>query len=406
MEIKTKNLCKVFRVVQRKGPIERKQIQAYTDLSWGAVSQFTSALVRANILTQSLSPLGNVGKAPLVLDVNQTDNFIVGVDFNFETIRVMVVDLKGDLIKSRVAVVIDAGNIVELLLTTLDNTISEYIGIKNILAISISVQGNVDTTEGVALYLTFVPTWRNLKLKQAVEERFKIQTFIFHDPDCVLIAEKYFGEAFDELYRNVITLNTNYAIGMSLMINSKIYSSSSGRCGEVGHITVVPDGALCSCGKRGCLEEYATKAGIINRFMEAIDRGEQTTVNVEDAFRLNYETIRQYAYKGDPLCLRLFENAGRLLGQTCASLSSILDPDAIILFGEFANDRSIYQDILEKAFQDSLYPGVATNLVYSNLGASAVALGAAFFALDKILTGFLAQQVEATKDKTALKGPC
>ncbi len=397
VDIRIKNLCRVFRAVQKKGPIERKQIQAYTDLSWGAVSQLSAALVRANVFEQSLHPAGNVGKAPLVLDINKNDNFIIGVDFNFETIRVMVVDLKGCIIKSKVAVVIDASNIVELLLTTLENTIGEFLVEKNILAISLSVQGNVDTLQGVALYLTFVPTWRNLKLKQAVEERFNIPAFVFHDPDCVLIAEKYFGDAFNESYKNVITLNTNYAIGMSLMINSKIYSSSNGRSGEIGHITVVPDGALCSCGKRGCLEEYATKAGIINRFMEAIDNGEATAVDVDDAFRLNYETIREYAHKGDSLCLRLFKNAGRLLGQTCASLSSIFDPDAIILFGELANDRPFYQDIMEQAFCESIYPGATTKLVYSNLGASAVALGAAFFALDNILYSFLTQKAEVSK---------
>lgn len=396
-DIKINNLRKVFRLIQKKGPIERKEIQELSNLSWGAVSQFTSALVHSDIITQNINSVGNVGKAPLTLDINSQDNYIVGVDFNFVAIRVVVLDLKGNMVKSRVAAVTDSSRVIELLLDTLDKTLSEFIGVKNLLAISISTQGNIDEKKGVALYLTFVPTWRNLNLKEVVEERFHISTFVFHDPDCILIAEKYFGNIFREDFKNVVTLNMNYGIGMSLMINNKIYSSASKRSGELGHTTVIPGGALCSCGKKGCLEAYASKVGILNRFVEAINNKEASSVNIDDA--ITYEIIKEYAQKGDPLCVRLFSEAGNILGLALSSLVSIFDPDAIILFGEFANDRELFKDNLEETFQKNLYPGSNTKLLYSNLGGSAAAFGAAFFALDKILNDFLMEKTEKAAEE-------
>lgn len=395
IDVKRSNLSQVFRIIQKNGPIERKEIQHLSSLSWGAVSQFTTMMLSADIIKQDFRPLGKVGKNPSMLEINTQDNYVVGVDFNFKSIRVVLLDLKGDIVKSRVAAIINGTRIVDTLLSTLEDTLSDVIGKKNILAIGISTQGNIDEEKGIALYLTFDPAWRNLNLKQIVEERFQIRTFVFHDPDCILIAEKYFGNAFCSDLKNVITLNMNYGVGMSLMIDSKIYSSEGGRHGELGHTTVVPKGALCSCGKRGCLEAYASKVGIINRFIEAVNNGEKTTVNVGDSFGITYETIRDAAKKGDTLCAGLFMQAGEFLGQSFSSLASIFNPDVIIMFGEFANDRILYQDVMEQIFNADLYPGSKTKLFYSELGGSATSQGAAFFALDKVLADFLMEKTEA-----------
>lgn len=394
IDVKRSNLSKVFRIIQKEGPIERKEIQHLSNLSWGAVSQFTTVMLSADIIRQDFHPSGKVGKNPSMLTINTEDNYVVGVDFDFKSIRAVLLDLEGNIIKSRVAAIIDGSRIIDILLNTLDDTLSEVLGKKNILTIGISTQGNIDEEKGIALYLTFDPSWRNLNLKQIVEDHFQIQTFVFHDPDCILIAEKYFGDAFCNDLKNVITLNMNYGVGMSLMIDSKIYNSEGGRHGELGHTTVVPNGALCSCGKRGCLEAYASKVGIINRFIEAVNNGNKTIVNVEDSFGINYETIRDAAKKGDPLCTDLFIQAGEFLGQSFSSLASIFNPDVIILFGEFANDRALYKDVMEKIFNNDLYPGSKTKLFYSELGGSATSQGAAFFALDKVLTDFLMKKTE------------
>ncbi|MHC1772055.1 MAG: ROK family protein [Flexilinea sp.] len=390
--IKNNNLQTIFRVIQKYGPLERKHIQEYSKLSWGTVSKFTASLEQAKIIMQKPNPVSNVGKTPFLLDINGDDNYIVGVDLNFKDIRVVIVDLKGNIIRSHITAVPDSSQIIDLLLDSLEKSICDYLETRNIIAISISTQGNIDSEKGIALFLTFSPTWRNIKLKEIVEEQFHIPTYIFHDLDCVLIAEKYFGNSIEENFRTVITLNMNYGVSLSLMINSQVYSGANNRSGELGHVVVVPNGALCSCGKRGCLEAYASKVGVTNRFMDAVNKGTATMVNVADSFQITYDTIRKYAELGDKLCLQLFDDVGYYLGMALSSLASVLDPDIIIFFGELANDRDLYQEKLKKVFYENLYPGIETKLIYSGLRGSAVALGASFYALDKTLSQFLAQK--------------
>ena len=392
VEEKKEKLRQIFKIVQKHGPVERKEIQKISKFSWGSVSEYSSALVGRGIFKQSLTRSRNVGKTPLTLDINDDDNYIVGVDFNLAFIRVIVTDLKGNVIKTRFAPVIDGSRIVRIMLETLESIISEFSPDKHILAISISVQGNLDTEQGIALYLSFEPTWRNLKLKEIVENRFGIRTFTFHDPDCVLMAERYFGNALIEEHINVVTLNINMSVGMSVMINSKLYNSTSGYSGELGHVTVVEGGAMCSCGKRGCLEAYASKTGILNRFIEAVNFGKTALGNSGDVFSINYETVREGASKGEPVCIELFHDAGRMLGNTIASVATILDPDVVILYGEFTEDRNLFQNVMEESFRSNVYQCCKTKNVFSNLGASAIVLGAVMYAIERIIGGFLLEQ--------------
>jgi predicted NBD/HSP70 family sugar kinase len=278
--------------------------------------------------------------------------------------------------------------VVELLLESLRELVGQFSG-ANFLAISIAVQGGIDEERGIALYLSFEPTWRNLRLKEIVESQFGIRTFIFHDPDCVLVAEKYFGSALREQYANVVTINANLGIGMSLMLRSKLYSSTFGHTGELGHTTAEPDGALCSCGKRGCLEAYASRTGIVNRFIDAVSEGRKTVIDKDAAFAINYDLVRDGALQGDPLCAGLFRQAGLYLGRSLASVATILEPDAIILYGELANDRRLYGDVLEQTFQKHVYALCQTAICYSDLPGTAPVLGAAMYALEKVLRGFL-----------------
>ncbi len=385
---KKNNLHNVFYSIVKNGPLERKKIQEETGLSWGAVSQYTSSLLNANILKQSYAETKNVGKTPLLLDINNEDFYIIGVDFNFSYIRVMMLDLKGRTISSSITPVADASLVINLLLSALETMLMQYTE-KHILAISISVQGNIDEEQGIAMYLSFEPTWRDLKLKEIVLNKFHIPTFTFHDPDCVMVAEKYFDPSFDPNARSVIVINMNMGLGMSFMTNSKIYHSAWLHHGEIGHINAVNDGALCSCGKRGCLEAYSSKTGIVNRFISAVNEGVHTILNIDNIFSVNYETIRNGALSKDPLCLELFRDAGMYLGNTVASLVTTLEPDTIILFGEFTNDQTLFAESFEQFYRKNVYTLAKTKIIYSPLSGTATSLGAAMYAQEKLIDDFL-----------------
>lgn len=388
---KLKNLKKVFRTIWKYGPIERKDIQDYIKLSWGAISQFCNQLIESGIIIQNSNPSGSVGKIPNTVDINPNNNYLIGIDLSANTIRGLIVNLKGQIIESQISTVMNPSQVIQQVISVVESLSANYREQANILAIGISAAGNIDTENGILLHLVHAPSWKNIEFKKELENHFHIPTFLLRDPDCVMMAEKYIGTVFEHQYKNVISANLNIGIGMSILINSKIYSSTGKDNGEVGHVTVKPGGSVCSCGKRGCLEMYASKIGIIQQFVEAINQGATSSITSNNSFEINYDTIYLHAKMGDELCCNLFQQAGRYMGHVFATISSVMDPEAIILYGHLINAKDLWKDAFIETFQTEIYPQSKTEIIFSELDASAPMIGVAFYAFDLLMDDFLSK---------------
>lgn len=389
--LKAGNLKKVFRTIWKHGPIERKEIQNHVNLSWGAISQFCNQLIDAGIVVQTSNPKGNVGKIPNIIDVNVDDNYLIGIDLAATTIRAMILNLKGEAVETQIRTVMSSLSVTDQLISIINALLVNYIGRKNILAIGVSCSGNVDTETGTLLQLMLAPTWKNIEIKKELEKHFNIPTFVLRDPDCVLYAEKYLGTIYEHQYKNVLHVNINYGIGAAVMVDSKVYTSIGKTYGEIGHTKVKTDGTLCNCGRRGCLEMYASKLGIVHQFVEAINNGEKSSITASNSTDFSYETILSHAQMGDELCRRLFQQAGHLMGHVFANLATVFDPEAIILYGDLARAKDLWEENLMETYNEEIYPQTKTIIHFSQLDASAPMVGVAFYAFELIMDEFLSE---------------
>ena len=395
-ENKNKNSVeRVFSEIQTQGPIMRREIQNNTGLSWGAVSTVTSNLIKAGLVFESETDMGTVGRRPQEVDINVNDHFFLGIDLNFTGLIAVAIDLKGNVIKSRVSAMLKNNYeyVLDSLFQMLDYMINRELAGYHFLGVGIAVQGVVDRKNGISCYCPYFANWDNVPLKSLVEEKFNIQTFIYHDPVCVLQAERYFDEPVRALDSgNVIVIRFDKGIGMSMMFNSEIYEGATGIAGEIGHSIVKLEGALCSCGKRGCLESYASMNGLVQRFYEAVNEGEKTCI--EGIYNCSYETLASYASKGDPLCLELFANAGRYIGYALANLIGMLEPDVIILYGKIIEQSDLFEKEMRRVVKENIWPVYKTKIVLSQLGGDAPAAGAAHMGLKEIVNDFVMKEIE------------
>lgn len=154
----------------------------------------------------------------------------------------------------------------------------------------------------------------------------------------------------------VVTLGTG--LGSGLVTRGKLIYGHDGLAGELGHTNVYPDGRLCNCGKRGCLETYASASGIKRTIFKLM-----ATNNVETSFHsYTYETltakkITEMALKGDPLAVEAYEYTANILGLKLADAAAVTSPEAIFLFGGLANAGDIIVEATKKSFYENLYPG-------------------------------------------------
>ena len=134
----------------------------------------------------------------------------------------------------------------------------------------------------------------------------------------------------------VITLGTG--LGSGIVAGGQLVYGHDGFAGEIGHTIVDPDGRQCGCGRRGCLETYASASGIKRTVFELLATSNLPSELREVAFTgLTAAMVSDAALRGDPLALEAFEHTGRLLGLKLADAVAHTSPEAIFLFGGLAN---------------------------------------------------------------------
>jgi glucokinase len=178
---------------------------------------------------------------------------------------------------------------------------------------------------------------------------------ITNDANAAALGEKMYGAAREMDDFIVITLGTG--LGSGFVTGGKLLLGHSGLAGELGHVTVEPGGRLCGCGRRGCLETYASATGIRRTVFQLLaDRTEPCEFRGITYDELTAERITQAARRGDPLALAAYEYTGEQLGRALATTVLITEPEAIFLFGGLARAGEYLFEPVKRHLEQSLLP--------------------------------------------------
>lgn len=155
----------------------------------------------------------------------------------------------------------------------------------------------------------------------------------------------------------VITLGTG--IGSGFVVNGRLVTGHDGQAGELGHSTVVPGGRTCGCGRKGCLETYASAVGIKRTAFEVLSDTlpAEAALSPLSAIAYNEMTskmISDAAKQGDPVALRIFEQTGEMLGRSLANLTTVLSPEVIFLFGGLARAGELILDPTRRSMERNM----------------------------------------------------
>ena len=161
---------------------------------------------------------------------------------------------------------------------------------------------------------------------------------------------------------------------MRIVVAGDVVHGRSGTAGELGHLTIDPDGPVCSCGNRGCLQVYAGSRAVLD--LLAGSHGPMTVPE-----------LLERAAEGDPGCRRVLSDVGRHLGTALASVCTVLDPDVLVVGGSMAAAGGVLLDPLREVLAErtSVTSGDVVEVVAGELGAAAPARGALLLARDAVL---------------------
>jgi len=187
--------------------------------------------------------------------------------------------------------------------------------------------------------IEFAPNlkWKGLvPLASLIEERMHLPVVLTNDANAAAIGEMIYGAAKGMKDFIVITLGTG--LGSGIVVDGKLLYGHDGYAGELGHMTVEPEGRMCGCGKKGCLEAYASATGITRTVIEMLKESDKPSIlRSIKKNNLSSKDIFLAAQKKDEIALAAFEYTGYILGIKLADAITFSSPEAIILSGGLAN---------------------------------------------------------------------
>lgn len=265
------------------------------------------------------------------------------------------------------------------------------IPLANFIAAGISMPGFVDTEKNVNDSYDKKCNLHNIK--KHIAEHFKIPTIIENDSTCIAFAEQKFGAA--KKTKSALVINLNWGVGLGMIVNGQIFKGSSGYAGEFSHIPLSQSNALCSCGKKGCLEVEASLTAAVKNVQTELKSGEKSSLQAQehtDLLTLG-DALLENAIHGDQLAVASLGKIGYMLGKGISTLIHILNPEVIIISGRGAKAGSILMPQIQTAINEFCIPRLAssTQLKISETNKQAQSIGTAAFIIENTLQNLITQ---------------
>lgn len=198
-------------------------------------------------------------------------------------------------------------------------------------------------------------SWGVVNIVDILKKYFDVPAAITNDANAAAIGEMKFGAAKGMKDFIVITLGTG--LGSGIVAGGDLIYGADGFAGEVGHVNVFIDGRQCGCGKKGCLETYASASGIRRTVFELLCNSIAPSSLRDLSFnQMTSKSIYEAAIKGDEIALQAFDYTGKILGLKLADSVAHTSPEAIILFGGLANAGDLITVPVKRYMEENLLP--------------------------------------------------
>ncbi|MBO6101792.1 MAG: ROK family protein [Opitutales bacterium] len=179
--------------------------------------------------------------------------------------------------------------------------------------------------------------------------------YMTNDANAAALGEKIYGGAKDLEHFITITLGTG--LGSGIIIDGKLLYGADGAAGELGHTCAIPNGRLCNCGNRGCLETYASATGIKRTFFELMAEYNGNSLLKDKSWdEIDAFEIEKAAKAGDKIARETYRKTGEILGKSLADFVAFSRPQSIFLFGGPVKSGELLLAPARKALDENLYP--------------------------------------------------
>jgi glucokinase-like ROK family protein len=360
-------------------PLSRAGLAKYTGLTRSSVSRIVDQLLSQNLIHEIGEQQEKIGRPGTLIELNPAGGSAIGIEVGVDYVSAVLTDFIAQIKwrkhitlsdESDLAGYLDASE--EMIVEALEK--SKTLGLQP-LGIGVGVWGLVDILKGEVRYAPNLK-WKNVSLKRLWENRFGLTVFVDNDANAAAMGEYYLGSAKNgKNINDFIYLSTGIGLGGGMISDGQVFRGWNGFAGEVGHMTIDPEGAACNCGKRGCWETMVgSRVGLHNYKLMT---GREVT----------FDELVQLLRAGDPTSQAIFTQMAHSLGIGIGNLVNIFNPRCIVVGGALEQISDIILPIARDTFvKNSLVQSQKDiRIIPSTLGSDSCVLGCVALVLDEVI---------------------
>ncbi|KJY49161.1 Glucokinase [Bombilactobacillus mellis] len=318
------------------------------------------------------------------------DPKLLGIDLGGTTTKFAIMRPQGEIQQRwsiQTDVLNDGNNIIPNIIDSINHHLQLYqMSAKQFQGIGIGTPGSVDYQTGM-VDSAFNLNWdRPMALKEQIELHTNIPVQVENDANVAALGERWLGAGKNADNVAFVTLGTG--VGGGIIINGQIVHGQGGSAGEIGHMTINPQGYRCTCGKRGCLETVASATGIVHvarDYAQEYAGDSELKASLDNGDDLTAKDVFDLAKQNDPLALKVTHVVCDQLGLALSIVAVTINPQYIIIGGGVSNAGDFLLQRVRESYNRYVFSSVkkTTTLTLATLGNEAGVIGAASLILNK-----------------------
>ncbi len=338
--VRERNLSIVLRYIWDTGqPIARARLTEISGLNKSTMGNLLAQLQAWHFVRETGTINVGPGRPGMLIDVDPDGGRLIGAEIGVDFVSVVLTDLKANIVwRKKIDTNGTARRQAEIIALTgrlFQEAIAEtqLAGLR-LLGIGVGVPGLVDHATGTLL---FAPNlgWNNVPLGE-MWQRYGVPVIIENEANAAALGEHMIGAA--KHVDHFIYLSAGVGLGGGIVIDGKLYGGVGGYAGEIGHMTLAPDGPQCACGNRGCWETFVGPTAILNRVQQAAQQGRTPILMslpevLGDPSAIRMPHVFEAAARGEGVVRVVLDDVGSYLGIGISNLLNAFNPSMVVLGG-------------------------------------------------------------------------
>jgi len=278
----------------------------------------------------------------------------------------------------------DAKMVIENMASAAEKCVAEAgFSMADVAAVGLGCPGPARYSEGIIEAATNFPTFRNIPVRQMLSDRLASKTIIFeNDANIACFGEFAAGAGKDVDDMVFFTLGTG--IGGGIVNKGKLLAGAGDNAAELGHIIIYPDGRLCNCGQRGCVEAYASATNTAKRATEAVEKGRPSSLKkvLDEKGEITCKDVYDHLKAGDKLAKEITDETAKALALVCINMLHTTEPKRIVFAGGMIAAGDVLLNRIKYYFNEHIWNlrKETVDICFATLGEDAGIIGAAALA--------------------------